>query len=201
VRIALLLAVFAIAGSGVPVQSFAAIILTVENTTVEGTVVALGGPIVVNVFVRSAEPTTESLIALFVDFQIDGARFLIPPGTFGLPGMIGETGLLAPTFLNRPNDIAALSLELLNPTSELFSPTNRLLATLSIDPASVTEGVYAISLPDFGGLLTNFDNSAQGIPGTLTVTAVPEPSALLLIGGTISAGVIRLRRRKDSALA
>jgi hypothetical protein len=174
-------------------QAPAAVVLTFQNgaSFVEGS-----GVQSMNILAQSnANDLPTSIVA---DIAIQGATFTAMPGTFGLPGFIGEGNLdmLGSTFIRDMNNprIAYPSLEFINP--QLVPSSPQPLARFSFDISGLAPGFYSLT---FSGVSASDGLvPASGINGGFQITAVPEPSSVLLMGSSLGLCFARRRRSLSS---
>lgn len=136
-------------------------------------------------------------IAITGDFQILNATFLDPPGTFDEQGFYGNGNFnAASSFLVDTNDPSFAFMSLDIETASPVPGSEVILAQLFVDSANLAAGTYDVELSNlfvFGG---QGQITANGVNGALTVTAIPEPSGLLMLGAITSLAVVRRRRRR-----
>ncbi len=163
----------------------AAIVLIVGS----GTFATNSGLQPIDILVSSNAGDTS--LFLTADFQLSGAVFPLSAGEFGQPGMVGAGNIQAPPasqFVSAGNNSATLSLDFTNP--QLFPAANTLLGRMFIDTTGVAIGTYSIQVTSFA---TQVASSSTN--GSFTITAVPEPGSLCLVG---IASLWALHKRRKS---
>jgi hypothetical protein len=116
-------------------------------------------------------------------------------GIFGQDGYLGNGNLQATSFLVfAPSDSssAVFGMDFISQQSVPLGPS--LLATLTIDVNGLAPGNYSIDFDNLGA-----QGAISGLSGSFAVTAVPEPSSVLVL--TCAVGLFaskRYRKRKGS---
>jgi len=147
----------------------------------------------VDIYARS--DNADSLIALTVDFELAGGRFLDPPGTFGAMDMIGEGNLNpASDFFRNSDQSASLTLDFNSPQS--FSADDMILVSLEMDLSGLSDGFYPITIVDAmaDAGRVNILIGSFGQPGGFYIQSVPEPCSMGLCAVGLSWMVWRRRR-------
>lgn len=163
-----------------------------SNSFVEGTDIGT-----VEIFVSS--DNADEVFGLLVDFNLpDGGDFPVPPGVFGET----EAGFFGFGTLNDASDFgrdgsgsANLSLDFNTATEAPASEI--LLARATVLLAGLPQGEYAFTLTNalaFTG--TGADIPVRLANGTITITAVPEPTGMCAVLFGCAAVVSSRRRRK-----
>lgn len=132
---------------------------------------------------------SDNTLFLIADFQLAAGVFPVAAGTFGQPGMVGFGNIQDPPasqFVSAGNNSATLSLDFTN--AQPIPAADTLIARMFIDTTGVAIGTYAIQVTS---LSTQVGGSS--VNGSFTISPVPEPSSLSLLG---IAGLFALRRRK-----
>ena len=173
--------------------SYAALDLRVQPASfVEGTPVGT-----VDIFISS--DNADEIAGMRVDFRLpDGGSFSDPPGVFGEtePGFFGFGTLNAASDFRRDTLTEAnLSLDFTTATAPPASEI--LLARASVVLTGLVPGTYSFNMAN----ALAFTASASDIPivptnGTITITAVPEPTGLGAVLFGCAAIVSSRRRRK-----
>lgn len=163
---------------------------------IEDQAVSQGTPnAVVDVLIRSDRG--DDPIAIAGDFRILNATFSDPPGAFDQPGFFNAGNYNdASSLLLDPNDasLAFMSLDIDTPAA--IPDVDAILVQLFVDSASLTPGEYEINLANTLALNSNGDvPNTVGVAGTLTITAIPEPSSVFVLG-TAGATLLMRRRRR-----
>jgi hypothetical protein len=187
------------------------LIIDVQDATLTA-----GGTGVVDVYVRSNG--TDSISTFNLEFQITGFH---PSGSLRFSSIQSNAvqQATAPNyiFLNassssnfgyaRQDPVLTTLIggdQRIGNTNTTVTSSNLLLARLAIEhqtPTPLTaSGVYQLSLVGANSLFadSNFTplNIQSSTPGTITVTAVPEPSSGLLLGTCLCAASLKRRRKK-----
>jgi len=172
----------------------AAIILTIGT----GSFPVGSGTVSIDVFARSTASESTDFLNGDIRLNANGLQGRFTPGssgTFGGAGFLGAGNLNASSsfFPNVNRTSANLNLDF--NVAQLFPATDQRIATLSIDTTGVGIGTYIITGANFATLA----GTTSSVNGSFTlVTAVPEPSTFLLLGGAGLVGVcIACRRRKS----
>ena len=118
-----------------------------------------------------------------VAFSSEGptSNDLTPTGRIGMPSSLGVTQLRITSALAFPVSDPSLAILNLNFLGSIQMPsTTTLVARLSVDTNTLAPGTFSIAAenPSFG-TFTGFNVSNGGF----SITAVPEPSSLLLTAG------------------
>ena len=178
----------------VPTTAKSEFILSVgTDTFVQGT-----GTRLLSIFLATSDSAPNDVLSdLTVQFAISQGEFQQVAGTFSAPGMVA-TGNTQPgsTFSNQ--SIAGLpQISILNIQfngNQTFNPGG-VLAAFFIDANALAVGKYDIEVLNVdstpGRTITLSD-------GSFTITAVPEPSSLVLVGLAAAGGVGYFRRRQRS---
>jgi hypothetical protein len=148
----------------------------------------------IDILVRSDSGDTS--LFLTADFQLAAGVFPATAGVFGQPGMVGSGNIQDPPasqFVSAGNNSATLSLDFTN--AQLFPATNTLLGRMFIDTTGLAQGTYSIQVTSFA---TQVASSSTN--GSFTITTVPEPGSLCLVG-MASLWVWRRSRKLPSFLA
>jgi PEP-CTERM motif len=165
----------------------AAIVLTAGSATfLQNT-----GIQAVDLLVRSNAADTS--LFLTADFQLSAGVFPTAAGSFNQAGMVGAGNIQAPPisqFVSAGNNSATLSLDFTNP--QLFPAADAVLARMFIDTTGLGIGTYNILVTSIATQV-----ASSSVNGTFTITAVPEPSSLILIG---VATLLSFGRRKVSSV-
>jgi len=148
----------------------------------------------------SARTDANDVLTAFVtDVTLQAGNFADPVGTFMQAGQIGAGSTGVSSFTRSSATEASLSLDfnmLSNPPNfdQPFPATNGELATIVFDINGLQPGTYSINFSNSfaidaqANFIDVFENS-----GSFTVTAVPEPSSMLLLG--VTGGAFLLYRR------
>lgn len=119
----------------------------------------------------------------------DGGGFL-RTGDFGKDGFIGYQNLQATSFfVADPDDPRFAEFSLDFTANELFPTEDRLLTRLTIDISGLQPGTFGIEVFSDHTQMQSFNL------GSFTVSAVPEPSSMLLLFASTGLIAIRGRRR------
>lgn len=162
----------------------AALVLTVGTDTFAPN----SGIRAIDVLVRSNAADTS--LFLTADFQLSAGVFPATAGVFGEVGMVGAGNIQDPPasqFVSAGNNSATLSLDFTS--AQLFPAADTLLARMFIDTTGLATGTYAIQVTAFASQVVG----SSTVNGSFTISNVPEPSALCLVG---VASLYALRRRK-----
>jgi hypothetical protein len=173
-------------------HSYADLVLTLEQE-VAGPIL-VGTTAVFNLFIRS-DPTAISNLA-GIDFSVDaadpaatttataGGRFISGTSDFFPTGTSP-----APYQIPFPTSFALFSAN--NGTGLNLGTTNTLLASLTLDASGATPGTYSMGLGNLTAVDPGFNSIAISNLSTAsvsyTISAVPEPSAMYLIGVVFAA--------------
>lgn len=153
----------------------AAIVLTVGTANFQLNT----GVQAVDFFVRS--DAADSTLFLTVDFELSSGVFPTAAGVFDQPGMVGFGNIQPPPgsqFVSSGNNSATLSLDFTNP--QLFPAVDTVLARIFIDTTSFGIGTYGIRVTSVASQVDLSATSSGN--GSFTISAVPEPGSLCLIG-------------------
>ncbi|MEL6104394.1 MAG: PEP-CTERM sorting domain-containing protein [Planctomycetota bacterium] len=167
------------------------IIIEIQDSTVDvGTVGAI-----LDVVISS--DAADQPIAITGDFQIlNNATFLDPPGTFDEAGFYGNGNFnAASSFLVDTNDPSFAFMSLDIETATPVPGSEVILAQLFVDSENLAPGTYDVELSNLFVFGSQGQIAANGVNGTLTVTAIPEPTGVLMLGAITSLAVVRRRRR------
>jgi hypothetical protein len=137
---------------------------------------------------------SESVTAFTADFELTGGAFLNPPGTFGMPGMVGSDSI-DPSSDFLIGDPSAAFLSIIFDPAVGFPDTAGVIARLNFDVNGLAPGNYEIKLSNV--FAQDGATSLVVIPnnGGFTI-AVPEPNSvvMLLLAGLVAFG----RRSRES---
>lgn len=160
----------------------AAIVLIVGS----GSFAPNSGVQAVDILVHS--DAADNSLFLTADFQLAAGVFPVAAGEFGQAGMVGVGNIQDPPasqFISAGNNSATLSLDFTN--VQPFPATDTLIGRMFIDTTGVAEGTHNIQVTSFATQV-----ASSSVNGSFTITAVPEPSSLCLMG---IASLWALRRR------
>jgi hypothetical protein len=184
------------------------LVLRVAQTAPAGDIeIGLPNAATFSVFLSS---TVANQSFLGLDFTINlssntGAGGLMVAGTNELLlASSNPAGFFAGSF-DAPGSFSANFSTILLGSAITLQPTESLLATVTLSSVGATAGDYTVSLSGLDAVDGGFNQLAfsgsSTLPNSYTITAVPEPSSMLL---TAIAGVgfmIRRRRRLQAAVA
>lgn len=164
----------------------AAIVLIVGS----GTFAPDSGLQPIDILVRSDAANTS--LFLTADFQLSAGVFPTTAGVFGQAGMVGAGNIQDPPasqFVSAGNNSATLSLDFTN--AQLFPATDTLLGRMFINTNGVATGTYNIQVTSF-----STQASSNSVNGSFTISTVPEPGSLCLVGLASLWALRRGRARK-----
>lgn len=177
-------------------EVFADVILDIDSGV---TFVQNSGLQAINVNVSS--DAGDAVIGLIADFEmLSGDAFEAVPGGFGSGGQIGVGNLASASSFERDAiepELAYLSLDFTTAQSLPANPSP--LASITVNTDTLAPGLYNISI-DFaeangGGIDTIIT------PGSFTVTAVPEPKLIGMLGSApVLIGCVMKRRRRGAKI-
>ena len=130
----------------------------------------------VDIFVRS--DAADSTLFLTADFELSAGVFPVAAGIFDQAGMVGFGNIQAPPssqFVSAGNNSATLTLDFTDP--QLLPAVDTVLARMFIDTSGLGEGTYNIVVTSLAA-----QGPISSVNGSFTITAVPEPSSLCLLG-------------------
>lgn len=162
----------------------AALVLTVGTDTFAPN----SGIRAIDILVRSNAADTSFFLS--ADFQLSAGVFPATAGIFGQAGMVGVGNIQDPPasqFVSAGDNTATLSLDFTN--AQLFPAVDTLLARMFIDTTGLAIGTYSIQVTAFASQVAGSTMN----DGSITISPIPEPSALCLVGLT---SLCVLRRRK-----
>ena len=151
--------------------------------------------------------SSDTMAAIFAEFTISGGVIGDPPGTISATGATGTAGYygagnLDVSQINRTGDTSfninqSFDFEsMLQPIKN--DPERDLWFTLNLDTTGLAPGSYSIVLADPDNSF--FDPTAATISAnnnlSFTVSAIPEPTSLAVLG-LVGIGSVLVRRRKQ----
>jgi hypothetical protein len=158
----------------------------------------------IDLFISGGPDSTNFIVG---DIMLSGGSFVFndngfteaggtKTGIFGQTGYLGNGNLQPTSFLVfDPSDDKTALLSMDFTASQNVAVGSLLLATLTFNVDGLAPGTYSIGFENFDSLV-----SISGVPGTFSVTAVPEPSSVLaLVSGFGLLTVSRYRKRKQIA--
>ncbi len=160
-----------------------------------------------SIFASSNNVANDAAFGMSVDFQITGAgspSFPSVAGTYGQPGMIGAGNIFGGSSFNNGGvgfpSIANLNLQFNAAQPIPGAPTP--LAAFTIDTSTFAPGTYTIT--PFSAAVDAATPSGQAFTlngGSFTITAVPEPSSMVMLALPLCAIAFRRRSRLHQAVA
>ena len=178
-----------------PTTAKSEFILSVDTKTfVQGT-----GTQLLSIFLTTSDAAPNDFLSdLTAIFTIDqSGEFLPVAGTFSNPGMVAA-GNIQPgsTFSNQSGagfpEVSILNIQF--SANQTFNPGG-VLAAFYIDTNAFAVGTYQI---EAFSMTSNPSPAITLSDGSFTITAVPEPSSLVLVGLAAAGGVGYFRRRQRS---